>query len=207
MVVAATHNEIGSFAKPGTHCETLVCGVGIPSTIYHLTKKLSAEKYDLVIQAGIAGSFSKKIKHGNVVAVSQDTFADIGAEENKRFKTIFELGLEDENIFPFQQGWLINPSEFLAAADLKKVTGVTVNKIQGSKKQNKNLKKHFAADIESMEGAAFHFVCLQQNVPFIQLRSISNTVGERDKAKWELKTAIENLGNELHRLIDSINRS
>lgn len=207
LVVAATHHEIESFAKPGTHCETLVCGVGIPSTIYHLTQKLSTEKYDLVIQAGIAGSFSNKMKLGHVVAVSQDTFADIGAKENKRFKTLFELGLEDENLFPFQQGWLINTSQILQAVHLKRVTAVTVNKIHDCKKQNKSLKKQFAAEIESMEGAAFHFVCLQQKIPFIQLRSISNSVGERDKTKWDINTAIENLGIELTRLIDSINKS
>jgi futalosine hydrolase len=31
-----------------------------------------------------------------------------------------------------------------------------------------------------MEGAALHFVCLQEDISFIQLRAISNFVGERD---------------------------
>ena len=202
LVVAATHLEIAPFIKENNNIETLVCGVGIPSTVYHLTKKLSEEKYDLIIQAGIGGSFSKKIKSGEVVAVEQDVFADIGAEENKKFKTVFELGFGNENEFPFKNGYLINTSEILQLVNLKKVNAVTINKINDRKKQSKLLKKMFNAEIESMEGAAFHFVCLQHNIPFLQLRSISNKVGERDKTKWKIKDAVENLNIELIKLID-----
>jgi futalosine hydrolase len=86
------------------------------------------------------------------------------------------------------------------------VNGVTVNKISDRKKQSKQLKENFTADIESMEGAAFHFVCLQQNISFLQLRSISNKVGERDKTKWCMTEAIVNLNRELTDLVDSINK-
>ena len=52
-----------------------------------------------------------------------------------------------------------------------------------------------------MEGAAFHYVCLQQKINFLQIRGISNMVGERDKTKWKIKKAIENLNNELLKII------
>jgi futalosine hydrolase len=55
-----------------------------------------------------------------------------------------------------------------------------------------------------MEGAAFHFVCLQQKIPFIQIRSISNSVGERDKTKWVIKDAVNNLNSELVKLINDL---
>lgn len=205
LVVAATQQEIEPFIHLNNNCDTMICGVGIPSTVYHLTKKLLQEKYELVIQAGIGGTFSKKIKNGEVVAVEQDTFADIGAEKNNKFKTIFQLGFGDENAFPFKNGWLINTSDVLKNSSLKKVTAVTINTINDRKNQTKHLKKMFAADIESMEGAAFHFVCLQQNVPFIQIRAISNKVGERDKTKWKMTAAIKNLTAALIKLTDSNN--
>jgi futalosine hydrolase len=44
-----------------------------------------------------------------------------------------------------------------------------------------------------MEGAAFHYVCLTEKVPFLQLRAVSNYVGERNKKNWNIKLAIENL--------------
>ncbi|HEY8689752.1 MAG TPA: futalosine hydrolase [Chitinophagaceae bacterium] len=206
LVVAATQLEIEPFINLKNNIEVLICGVGIPSTVFHLTKKLLQQKYDLVIQAGIAGSFSKKIKKGEVVAVEQDAFGDIGVEEDGKFKTIFELGFGDENKFPFKNGYLINTSEILQSTHLKKVKAVTVNKINASKKQGKQLKNNFNAEVESMEGAAFHFVCLQQNIPFIQIRSVSNKVGVRDKTKWKIIDAIVNLNRELINLVDSINK-
>lgn len=203
LVVAATQQEIAPFVN-SCNIDTLVCGVGIPFTVYHLTKRLLEDKFDLVIQAGIAGSFSKRIKTGDVVVVEQDTFADIGAAENKKFKTLFELGFGNENEFPFTNGSLINNSAVLKITDLDKVKAVTINTITGRKKQNKIFKKKFNAAIETMEGAAFHLVCLQQHIPFLQLRSISNNVGERDKTKWKINEAIHNLNIELLKLTGSL---
>jgi futalosine hydrolase len=200
LVVAATEMEIAPFIKTAGGVETLTCGVGIPSTIYQLTKKLSDRKYDLVIQAGIAGAFTKEIKKGEVVCVEEDVFGDIGIQEKKKFKTLFQAGFGNANEFPFTNGWLVNSK--MPETALRKVKAVTINKISGRKKQTKLLKEMFAADIESMEGAAFHFVCLQENVPFLQLRSISNKVGERDKTKWAMEIAIEQLNLELIKLAD-----
>jgi len=70
--------------------------------------------------------------------------------------------------------------------------------------QKKQLINEFDADIESMEGAALHYVCLQENIPFLQVRSVSNYVGERDKTKWKMKEAIHNLNTELSKLINRL---
>ena len=147
LVVAATQLEIEPFINLKNNTEVLICGVGIPSTVYHLTKKLLQEKYDLVIQAGIAGTFSKKLKKGEVVVVEQDAFGDIGVEEKGEFKTIFQLGFGDNNTFPFKNGWLVNSSEIINTTHLKKVNGVTVNKISDRKKQAKQLREIFNAEI------------------------------------------------------------
>ncbi len=201
LVVAATEMEIEPFIRANTDIETLICGVGIPSTVFHLTKKLLAEKYDIVIQAGIAGTFSKQVKKGEVISVGQDTFADIGVEENKQFKTVFELGFVDKNEFPFSYGWLTNESDIFKTLPFICGVGITVNKVSDKKKLSKQLYKKFNADIETMEGAAFHYVCLQQGIPFLQIRSVSNKVGERDKTKWRIKEAVENLNVELIKLV------
>lgn len=204
LVVAATQQEIEPFSKLNSGVETLISGVGIPSTVYHLTKKLLGERYDLVIQAGIGGSFTKKIKNGEVIAVEKDAFSDIGAEENKEFKTLFQMGFGNENDFPFRNGWLENNSQALEETHLRRMKAITINTIHDRKKQSKMVNKIFKAQVESMEGAAFHFVCLQLNTAFLQLRGISNVVGERDKSKWKIKDAIENLNSELKILIDSL---
>ena len=52
-----------------------------------------------------------------------------------------------------------------------------------------------------MEGAALHYVCLSEKIPFLQLRSVSNYVGERDKNKWAVREAIANLNIELQKIL------
>jgi len=42
------------------------------------------------------------------------------------------------------------------------------------------------------------------NTPFIQIRSISNYVGERDKSRWLLKESIADLNQTLLLMIDKL---
>ncbi len=201
LVVAATELEIKPFLESNNFTDVLISGVGIPSSVFHLTNKLACKKYDLAIQAGIAGSFNKSFQRGSVVMIKQDTFGDIGIDEKGKFSTLFDLGFPNENNFPFRDGWLINDNKYFLNSTLPIAKAITVNKITDDEMQLNKLCEKFEADIESMEGAAFHYVCLQQKINFLQIRSISNTVGERDKQKWEMKEAINNLNAELKKLI------
>ena len=82
--------------------------------------------------------------------------------------------------------------------------GITVNKVTDDQVQNQLRKEKFSADIETMEGAAFHYVCLQQKNNFLQLRSISNNVGERDKQQWKTEEAIQNLNTALSKIVKTL---
>ncbi|HEX2683878.1 MAG TPA: futalosine hydrolase [Ferruginibacter sp.] len=204
LIVAATELEIQPIIASDPEMDHLVTGIGAPAAIYHLQKRLQQVDYDLVIQAGIAGSFSKEITPGQTVWVKQDCFADLGMEEKENFTPLFDSGLTNKNEFPFENGWLINRNELLDSATSAVVKAVTVNKVSDSELQKRQFIDHFDPAIESMEGAALHYVCLQEHVPFLQLRSISNYVGERDKAKWKLKDAINNLNDHLAKLITQL---
>jgi futalosine hydrolase len=204
LIVAATEFEIGPFLKENIPADILITGIGIPATIFHLTKKLFEKKYDLAIQAGIAGSFNHLFKLSEVVAVKEEAFADLGIEEKGRFYSLFEKGFIDKNEFPFENGWLKNEYAFVEKINLLFAKGITVNKIGDDILQNKMIKENFLADVESMEGAAFHYVCLHQKINFLQLRSISNYVGERDRSKWELHNAIESLSTQLLKIIEKL---
>jgi futalosine hydrolase len=204
LVVAATDYEIKTFIENNKSADVLITGVGIPATVFHITKQLAQKKYDLVIQAGIAGVFTNKLETGRVAMIETDTFGDIGIDEKGNFKTLFETGLAHENDFPFSNGCLLNEHEYFKHPSLSVVRGITVNKISDNEIQIKQIQEKFGADIESMEGAAFHYVCLHQKIKFLQLRSISNIAGERDKTKWKMKEAIINLNIELKKLIKNI---
>ena len=184
--------------------EVLITGIGQAAATYILTYNLQNKRPDLVIQAGIAGTFTNELLLGQTVFVKQDAFGDLGMEEKEIFTSVFDAGFANKNNLPFTDGWLINEHPLLDNASLQIVKAVTVNKVSDSLVQKQQLINCFAPQIETMEGAALHYVCLQENVPFVQIRSISNEVGERDKSKWKMKEAIENLNNELQKLMNEI---
>jgi futalosine hydrolase len=204
LLTAATKQEVEPYTIKNKTIDLLITGVGVPSTLFQLQKAIFSLQPDIIIQAGVAGSFSNSLSLGQVVLVKQDAFGDIGMEENKEFTPIFKSNFADANEFPFSDGWLINPSKLFSVSKLKNVKAITVNKVSDSEVQKNQSIIHFSPEIETMEGAAFHFIGLHQKIPFIQLRSISNTVGERDKSKWELKESIGNLNKELEILVELI---
>jgi futalosine hydrolase len=204
LLIAATTPEIEPFTAAHPGIDVLITGVGVPSVLYLLQKRMQQIDYDLIIQAGIAGAFRHDMQLGQTLLVKQDCFADLGIEEKENYTPIFETGFADKNEPPFENGWLINRTDHLHTAALPLVKAITVNKVSDSDLQKQQFIKQFNADIETMEGAALHYICLQENIPFIQLRSISNYIGERDKTKWKIKEAIENLNSELLKLINGL---
>ncbi len=204
LLIAATAHEIEPFTAANSRVDTLITGVGVPATIYHLQKRIHQMDYDFIIQAGIAGCFSNEMTLGQVVIVKQDCFADLGIEEKGNFTPIINTAFANKDEFPFVDGWLVNSNEALSKNRLPKVKALTINKVSDSELQKQQFIQTFNADIETMEGAALHYVCLQEQIPFLQIRSISNHVGERDKTKWKMKEAIENLNKEIQILINDL---
>jgi len=211
LVLAATSKEITSFIQAirkgelqfkNNTVDIHIGGIGLTATAYHLTKQLAIKKYDLVIQAGVAGCFDLSIDLGEVLILKQDTVADQSVIELNKLKTLFDLKLVPHDQHPYKNNWLMNPhKDFLKQTFLKQVKGISVNQISTDKKMIKFYKETFEPVTESMEGAALHYVCLMENIPFIQLRSISNYIGERNKKKWDMMDSIKNLNDELIKLI------
>jgi futalosine hydrolase len=199
LVVAATEIEIAPFVAKNTVTDILITGVGAPACMYALTKCLLQNKYDFVIQAGIAGTFKNQFPLGHTFAVKTDLFADLGIHEKESFFTLFEKGFVDEDSFPNTKGRMINVLENYFS--LKPVNAITINTVSDSLMQTELYKKKYDADIETMEGAAFHYVCIQEKIPFLQIRSISNFVGERTKTNWKMKEAVDSLNENLIRII------
>ncbi len=180
--------------------DLIITGIGTTFTTYFLTKALYLTKYDLVINAGIAGSFRDEISIGTVVNVKSEQFSDLGIEDGNQVKTIFDAGFVDPGEFPFTNGIMINPDSY-QHLELPDVHAITGNISHGSLKSITRMVHDFDPDIESMEGAAIFYVCLRENVPFLEIRGISNYVDIRDTDKWDIPTAIENLTNELFRFL------
>lgn len=198
LVVAATEAEVSIYKEQApAGAELLITGVGMTATTYALTKHLQTNTYDLVLQAGVGGSFDTSVPLGNLLYVSSERYGDLGAEDHSNYIDIFDMGLLSGNAHPHSNNMLVNPLlPELALIDLPKATGLTVNSVSGSEPTIARRRQH-GCTVESMEGAAFHYVCLMEGVTFAQVRSISNYVTPRDKSQWKMKDAIINLNNWL----------
>lgn len=194
--VAVSNQKIKS--KKGVDISFVVTGIGMLASAINLSKIIYEQQPDFIIQVGIAGCFDVSIPLGKTVLVEEEFLGDLGVNENGKWKDVFDLGLTKSNTKPFKKKGIINAKvkEF-NCLDLPIVNSVTVNQISTDKTHIQHLIKKYNPCIETMEGAALHYVCNLHKIPYLQIRSISNYIGERDKAKWKIKLAIDNLNQHL----------
>src|SRR4051812_24974052 len=137
LLAAATAKEIAIFLEHFSNCnkisfidaevDVLITGIGLTSTTYHLTRQIQLKRPDLVIQAGVAGCFDKRIPLGTVLVVKQDTIADESVVELKTLKTLFDLKLLQQDQAPYKKGWLVNRNTSVVKRNkLKAVKGISV---------------------------------------------------------------------------------
>jgi futalosine hydrolase len=214
LLIAATRKEIEPvihylseriYLRKNQHVDVVVAGVGLMDTTYALTKKITRNTYTMAIQAGIAGSFHPIYAPGMVVTVKEDMLGDLGVREGNEWKDVFDMGLAKDNTLPWKNRKLCNPhKELLSKLSLECVRGITVNQVSSNAEYIQGMKDKYMPVVESMEGAAFHYVCLRESIPFIQIRGISNMVGERNKQRWKMHDAIESLNGELIKFLNQI---
>jgi len=205
----ASLNLKSMYMKEGSHMNVIFheSGVGMLATAVSLTRLILAYNPDLIIQVGIAGTFDPKLKLGKVICVEEETLGDMGVEENGTWKDIFDLSLEQKNGAPFKKGKLPNPYlKKYNVLGLPAVDAITVNEISTNKDRIQQVIKRYKPTIESMEGAALHYVCREMEIPFMQIRSISNFIGDRNKNNWKIKEAIITLNKTILKYVDKLNK-
>lgn len=203
LIVAATALELRGLANvpvnagPGTlirgdKADFLIAGVGQAIMAYHLGCIFKEKKYDESLNIGICGSFSKDLQPPAPVAIVQDCFADLGAEDDESWLDVFTMGLADADEKPFSNGFL-KPENINAFQHLKKVNGITVNRASGNEVTIEKIRKYYDADVETMEGAAFYYACMINDIPCLQVRTVSNFIEKRNRSNWKIEEALNNL--------------
>lgn len=210
LISAATERELSSVEMirvNGVDAEFLVTGVGGVSTTWNLMNYVAGHhRPDIMVNTGIAGSFSPAYPVGSVVIAGSDCFGDMGIEKDDRFITLFEAGFEKAYELPFINGLVHADTSLLhtAGESLPVVKGVTVNTSSGTLTAIGRLTGKFDPDIETMEGAAFYYTCTRLGIPAIAIRSISNMVLADDRSGWNIKLALEMLAPAVSDLIQKI---
>jgi futalosine hydrolase len=185
--------------------DVLVTGVGLLNSTYAITRYLQIKKPDLLIQAGIAGCFDTSQPLGKVFCVKSDVVADMGVMEKSGWTDMFDLQLQKPSRPPYRNRKLVNPHTVLMQRTrLPKAGAITVNQISVGAKALNTWRDKYNPLLESMEGAALHYIALIENIPFLQLRSISNYAGERNKKNWRMAPSIEAVNKVLIQLFEAL---
>lgn len=176
----------------------LLTGIGTTSACYTLTKKLLEEQNNgtpvtLVVNIGLAGSYdTNRFPVGSVALIQTEHHGDLGFMTKDGFESLFDSKTLNANMFPYKNGELVmNPlPDFFddIFKDLPRARGITTQTVTGADGVNANTKALY--DIESMEGAGVFYVCLSERVNFVELRAVSNPVGETDTSRWEVTKAL-----------------
>lgn len=201
LEIEATITFLNNHPEYKTKMDVLITGVGLTAATYQLTKKVLSDRPRFILQAGICGSLDNYLSPGHIVVVEKETIGDLGVMEKGNFSSVFNLGFAQLNEEPWSNGRLCNNISVLQKTGLTIADGVTINEITTNHDRINFYREHLKANIETMEGAALHYVALCEKIPFLQLRSVSNYVGERDKNKWAVREAIANLNIELQRML------
>ncbi len=166
--------------------DMLICGPGLPACMMQLTQHLHKyNHYQMLVMAGIAGSYTDKLRPGEIVCVEMEKTADIGYIKDKKFHPLTSL---DEWKKYYNKGVFINPYQNLIhETGLKNVISNTVNI------NNLDIPGIPESDIENMEGAGFFMIAHDNDIPFLEIRAISNMVRERNKITWKIDAALKNL--------------
>ncbi len=187
--------------------EIIVTGVGGAAMSWALQKRFSAGTLpQMVIGAGIAGSYVTSLTPGDVVLTRSDCFADMGIDDNGDFRSLFGANLADPDRPPFSGGRIYcsgEPFETLAGI-FRSATGATVNMSSGSQAVIDRIRKAWDPDIETMEGAWLAYACALSGIPWVSLRAVSNMVEPRNTGNWNIPLAIRRLQESMTQALELI---
>jgi futalosine hydrolase len=171
LLVAATERELCGHTG-------LACGVGPVEAAAETSRALALEHPDAVVHVGLAGAVGLPL--GALVVGTEAVYVDIAAAIPVVSRTE-----PDPVLFEAACG-AIPDARALPIATSAAVSGSTDTESQG---------------VLAMEGFAVLRACELASVPAVEVRAISNELGEDDRARWELERGLAALAAALPRLL------
>ena len=222
LIACAVHAEAGAVARgldaelgegvaywspvgvaPGF--DVLVTGVGKANGAGGVARALATGRYREVWNLGVAGALPEGgLDLGDTILATRSLFADEGVGTPEGFASIASVGfptsagvrealLDGHDSF---RSTAVIPRGFL---DRLATSGLvaTVSTGSGEDARALDVAKRTGAVAEAMEGAAIALVCAREGVPFAEVRSISNTTGDREAQVWDFPQALAALSDAL----------
>ena len=165
-------------------------------------------EYDLVVSAGIAGGFRGRADIGDVVLADQVIAADQGVMTDEGFSTLRDLGL------PGEGGYAVGNLEHrarLASGPYRLLAGdiLTLSCMTGTDARAAELASRYPRAVaEAMEGYGVIEATRRslertgRDIPFAEIRAISNIIGRRDRSTWNIPLAFGALADAMSTLLN-----
>ncbi|MEO6990418.1 MAG: futalosine hydrolase [Candidatus Baltobacteraceae bacterium] len=197
LVVCALAAELPGFVRP-EGVEVLACGIGPIEAAAETARMLASARFRCALNVGIAGAFEGRGRVGEAVVVAEERFAGLTLESGAALtlpngSRVVERAHADDALLAR-----------LAGLPYRIITGLTVATVTSTDETAARLLATYDADVESMEGFAVLRACALAGVPALELRGVSNRVGDRATSGWDFGAgagaAVKALGATLARL-------
>lgn len=164
------------------HGVTVIAGgVGSAQVAAATARALALDPgYDAVLSVGIGGAFPGKAELGGLLLARRVVAADLGADSPDGFLSVDELGFGSSTL----------DAGRVPGLDAVVGTILTVNTATGTDERAAELTaRHPQAVGEAMEGYGVAASAALFDLPFAEVRAVSNFIGKRDRDAWELGLA------------------
>jgi futalosine hydrolase len=161
-----------------------VCGIGPVEAAVATARAVALEQPAGVLHVGVAGA--KGITPGRLVIGTEAVYCDLIAEIPVIRHTAPDAALlaATEAALP-------------AAVALPIGTSAIVDGPCGA---------HPGVRVEGMEGFAVLRACELAGVPAVEVRAVSNEIGEGDRAQWQIARGIDTLADALPALLEALQK-
>jgi futalosine hydrolase len=190
LIITPTQKEkepLIAFLPPDT---IHVCGIGRVNTASFLTEEIITKRPNSVLLVGCAGAYlGSGLLIGDIAVAQSECSVDEGILNESGCQSMEEIGIpvltkEDVtyfNIFPVDERLSDRLLECARTEGLIAEGGrfITVSAISGTKERADTINKRIGALCENMEGAAAAHICMKYDIPFAEIRGISNFSGQR----------------------------
>lgn len=178
LIACALPQELRAF-DPSPQERMLFTGVGPVEAAIATARALATGAYTAVVNAGIAGIDRSAGRVGDAFVIHTETLADFGLEGGGMLTlpggaTLAETAVSDPQVVVR-----------CVAAGLPSAAGLTVAQVTTTDTTAARLRARYAAAVESMEGFSVLRAAADAGIPAVEVRGISNFVGDRDRGEWD----------------------
>jgi futalosine hydrolase len=182
--------------------DVLACVVGVGPVAAALTMGELLARHpeaDGVLNLGICGSFDPRLPLGTICAASAEIWPEYGVnrtngtEEAFSFQMLPDVNLTPVNRMDFDPAASARAMGFALPETWPQGPSLTVAGVSGDPERASMLLARHDAATENMEGFSLALAARRRNLPFLEVRTVSNTVGDRDTTRWNFRAALESL--------------